>query len=58
MASLTFTGAGSIISDYYFVADLATMGVSYLVTGNATSIGDYLDNATNGGVIINKNDFN
>lgn len=33
------------------------MGASYMVTGNATSIGDYLDQSTNGGVILNSNDF-
>ncbi|WP_231847461.1 RHS repeat domain-containing protein [Flavobacterium branchiophilum] len=57
MAAISFTGVGSVVAGIYFVADLSTMGVSYLTTGEAKGIGTYLDENTNGGVILNKNDF-
>ncbi len=57
MAAISFTGIGSVVAGVYFVADLATMGTSYLIEGEAKSIGDYLDENTNGGVILDKNDF-
>ena len=57
MAGVSFTGVGSVVAGIFFVADLATMGTSYLINGEAKSIGDYLDESTNGGVILNKNDF-
>jgi RHS repeat-associated protein len=57
MAGISFTGVGSVVSGIFFVADFATMGISYLATGEAKSIGNYLDEKTNGGVILNKKDF-
>jgi len=57
MAGASFTGVGSVVAGIFFIADFATMGVSYLATGEAKSIGNYLDENTNGGVILNKDDF-
>ena len=48
--------AGNVISGLYFGADFITMGVSYLNTGEAYGIGDYLDQVLDGGVIINAQD--
>lgn len=45
-----------MISGIFFGADLITMGVSYLNTGEAKGIGDYLDQALDGGVLINAQD--
>jgi len=36
-------GIGTTISGVYFVTDLAVMGISYIRTGEATGIGDYID---------------
>ncbi len=36
-------GLGTTIAGVYFLADLATMGGSYLLTGKPTSIGTYID---------------
>jgi hypothetical protein len=37
-------GIGTTIAGAYFLADLVTMGTTYLMTGKATSIGEYIDN--------------
>jgi RHS repeat-associated protein len=57
MAAISFTGVGSVVAGIYFVADFSTMGISYLTTGEAKGIGTYLDEFSNGGLLINKNDF-
>ena len=49
--------AGNVISGIYFGADLITMGVSYYLTGEASGIGDYLDQALDGGVIMEAKDI-
>ncbi len=36
-------GIGTTIAGAYFLADVVTMGTSYLATGKATSIGEYID---------------
>lgn len=41
--AVAIPGIGTTVSGIYFTADLVTMGVSYLATGQATSIGDYID---------------
>lgn len=48
--------AGNVISGIYFGADLITMGASYLITGEAKGIGDYLDESLDGGVILEAQD--
>jgi RHS repeat-associated protein len=50
--------AGNIISGVIFAADLLLMGGTYMYSGHATSIGDIIDENTNGGVILNARDLN
>ncbi len=37
------TGIGAVFAGAYFLADFGTMGVNYLMTGEATGIGDWID---------------
>jgi RHS repeat-associated protein len=49
--------AGNIASGIIFGTDLLLMGGTYLYSGQATSIGDLIDDNTNGGVILNARDI-
>jgi len=57
IAGISFTDVGSVVAGVFFMADLATMGYTYIRDGESKSFGEILDENTNGGVLINKNDF-
>jgi RHS repeat-associated protein len=57
MAGISFTGVGSVVAGVFFMADLATMGFTYVRDGKSKSIGDILDENTRGGVLLNGDDF-
>lgn len=44
MSGASTTGVGAIFAGAWFIADFGTMGVIYLFTGNATGLGDMIDN--------------
>jgi hypothetical protein len=43
MLGASFSGIGSIVAGVWFVADMGTMGVNYLVSGEAKGLGDMID---------------
>ncbi|MDQ0593712.1 hypothetical protein QFZ37_002081 [Chryseobacterium ginsenosidimutans] len=48
---------GNAISLIGFGADLLLMGGTYIFTGEAKGVGDYIDEYSNGGVILNAEDI-
>lgn len=45
MLGVSTTGVGAIAAGIWFIADFGTMGVSYIIIGEAIGIGDMLDNS-------------
>jgi hypothetical protein len=43
MLGASTTGVGAIVAGVWFIADVGTMGVNYLVNGQAKGLGDILD---------------
>ncbi len=43
MLGASTTGVGSIVAGVWFVADMSTMGVNYLMNGEAKGLGDMID---------------
>lgn len=48
MLGASTTGVGSIVAGAWFVADFGTMGVNYLINGEAKGIGDMIDESSFG----------
>lgn len=40
---MSTTGVGAIVAGAWFIADFGTMGVNYLINGEAKGLGDMLD---------------
>lgn len=43
MLGASTTGVGAIVAGVWFIADFGTMGVNYLINGEAKGIGDMID---------------
>jgi len=43
MLGASTTGVGAIAAGVWFIADFGTMGVNYLINGEATGLGDMID---------------
>ena len=48
MLAASTTGVGTIVAAVWFIADFGTMGVNYLVNGEAKGIGDMIDESNFG----------
>ncbi|GEJ45440.1 DUF6443 domain-containing protein [Chryseobacterium sp. ON_d1] len=51
MLTISMSGVGSIVAGAWFVADMGTMGVNYLINGEAKGLGDMIDEATGGPLV-------
>ncbi|RKE71967.1 hypothetical protein DEU39_4639 [Chryseobacterium sp. AG363] len=51
MLTISMSGVGSIAAGAWFVADMGTMGVNYLINGEAKGLGDMIDEATGGPLV-------
>lgn len=51
MLAVSMSGVGSIVAGAWFVADMGTMGVNYLINGEAKGLGDMIDEATGGPLV-------
>lgn len=45
MLGISTTGVGSIVAGVWFVADVGTLGVNYLINGEAKGLGDMIDDS-------------
>jgi len=46
MIGISTTGLGAVVAGVWFIADFGTMGINYLIYGEAKSIGDMIDEST------------
>jgi RHS repeat-associated protein len=51
MLAVSMSGVGSIVAGAWFVADMGTIGVNYLINGEAKGLGDMIDEATGGPLV-------